>query len=399
VFKEHRGPPAGAILFAGLAVVATLTSGDARAGLSAQQTEEISQLATASLTSSRLPGLQVAVAKNGDVWSAGFGKADLEQEVPVTALSMFRTASIAKWFTATAALKLVEQDKLDLDAPIQQYCPQYPRKEWTITSRHLLSHLSGIRHNHGQNAENRTDPAMRAALEERIQKERLTQYTRYTDVLKPLDTFKDDPLLFQPGTAARYTSLGYRVLACVLEGAAQVPYRKMMHDLVFAPAGMTAIAEDDALAIIPHRVAGYSKGSNGTFLRAPFRDISENLAAGGYLSTAADVARFATAFNTERLVSAATRSRMLERPKLNDGTPAPNPGFTPKYYYGMGIMVDPSDTRPIWFHTGGQSGATTLLYVFPKSDVVVVLLTNIDGSAISEQLALRIEEIAARDGD
>jgi CubicO group peptidase (beta-lactamase class C family) len=87
---------------------------------------------------------------------------------------------------------------------------------------------------------------------------------------------------------------------------------------------------------------------------------------------------------------------MLERPKLNDGTPAPNPGFTPKYYYGMGIMVDPNPARPAWFHTGGQSGATTMLHVFPKSEIAVVLMTNVDGSSIGESLALKIEEIAAR---
>lgn len=366
------------------------------AGLTARQVREISQVASTALQTNQLPGLSVAVAKQGKIWSAGFGKADLEQDVPVTPESMFRTASIGKWFTATAAMRLVEEGKLDLDAPIQQYCPEFPTKRWRITSRELLTHTSGVRHNYGDNGEKRDTDAERKALEELIQRENSTEYTRYTDVIKPLDTFKDDPLLFQPGTRVQYSSLGYRVLGCALEGAARAPYRTLMRDLVFVPAGMTSIAEDDALAIIPHRVAGYSRGPDKTIVRAQFRDVSENLPAGGYLSTAEDLVRFAVAFRSGKLVNAATRDQMTEHPKLVDGTPAPNPFGNPNYYYGMGIMVDPGGVQPAWFHTGGQSGASALLFLFPKTDIAVAVMTNMDSLAVRESLARKIGEIASR---
>jgi CubicO group peptidase (beta-lactamase class C family) len=366
------------------------------AGLSPRQIQDVSKVATDWLEIHHVPGLAVAVAKNDSIWSAGFGKADLEQDVPVTARSMFRTASVAKWFTATAAMRLVEAGKLDLDAPIQQYCPQFPAKPWPVTSRELLSHMGGVRHNYGSNGEKQDTEAERKALDERVQRERSTQYTRYTDVIKPLDTFKDDPLLFEPGTNSRYSSLGYRVLGCVLQGAAREPYRQLMRDLVFGPAGMTSITEDDALAIIPRRVAGYSRGdASDSIVRADFRDVSENLPAGGYLATAEDLVRFVLAFRSGKLVSIKTRDRMLERPKLLDGSPAPNPMGDPKFYYGMGIMVDPGDTQPAWFHTGGQSGASTLLFLFPKDDVVVAVMSNMDHAAVREPLARKIAAIAA----
>jgi serine beta-lactamase-like protein LACTB, mitochondrial len=364
-------------------------------GLTAEQIREISQIASTALESNQLPGLSVAVSKDNRIWSAGFGKADLEQDVPVTAHSMFRTASVAKWFTATAAMRLVEDGKLDLDAPIQKYCPQFPQKEWPITSRQLLTHMAGVRHNHGDNGEKRGTDAERQALQELIQRERSAQYTRHTDVIKPLDIFKNDPLVFQPGTRVQYSSLGYRLLGCVLEGAAKTPYRKLMRDLVFEPAGMKAITEDDALAIVPRRVAGYSKAPDGTILRAAYRDVSENLPAGGWLSNAEDLVRFAVAFQSDKLVKQTTRDEMLERPKLIDGTRAPNPFGDPKYFYGIGVMVGPVDARPAWFHTGGQSGASALLFWFPDSNVAVALLTNRDGSAIRELLARKIGEIAA----
>jgi serine beta-lactamase-like protein LACTB len=365
-------------------------------GFSEAQLREISQAASTALETNQLPGLSVAVAKDGRIWSAGFGKADLEQDVPVTARSMFRTGSVAKWFTAAAAMRLVEARKLDPDLPIQKYCPQFPQKQWPITTLQLLTHMAGVRHYYGDNGEKPETEAGRQALEVQIQREKSGQYLRYTDVIKPLDAFRDDPLVFQPGTRTLYSSPGYRLLGCVLEGAAQMPYSKLMRELVFVPAEMTAITEDDALAIVPHRVAGYSKTPEGAFARAAYRDVSDNVPAGGYLSTAEDLARFAVAFESGQLVKPATRDRMVERPKLIDGTPAPNPSGNPKYYYGIGIMVGPLDAKPAWFHTGGQSGATALLYWFPDSKVVVALMTNRDGAAIRESLARRIGEIAAR---
>jgi hypothetical protein len=62
----------------------------------------------------------------------------------------------------------------------------------------------------------------------------------------------------------------------------------------------------------------------------------------------------------------------------------------------MGIMIDPGETQTAWFHTGGQSGASALLFVFPKADVAVAILTNMDHSAVRESLARKIGEIAAR---
>jgi CubicO group peptidase (beta-lactamase class C family) len=286
--------------------------------LSSQQVNQIRELTAATLRKEGLPGLDVAVAKGDQVWSAGFGSADLEQNVPVDSSSLFRTASISKWMTATAAMRLAEDGKLDIDAPIQQYCPQYPPKQWPISARELMTQLSGIRHYHGTNGEPRDTAAQRDALDVLVRREQSTQYTRYTEVVPALDAFKDDPLVYQPGTHFLYSSLGYRVLGCVLEGAAKSPYRTLMRDLIFTPAGMSTITEDDSQIITPHRVAGYAWDSNKHLVRAPFRDVSENLPGGGHLATPEDLVRFASAFNSGKLIQSKTRDRIL--PTLEWGT-------------------------------------------------------------------------------
>lgn len=123
-----------------------------------------------------------------------------------------------------------------------------------------------------------------------MMQEALSSHTRYNDVIAPLDTFKDDELVFEPGTDWLYSSFGYRLLACVLQGASNTRYVDLMDRVVFAAAGMSHTVPDDAWAVIPHRVSGY-RIERGTARRADSKDVSENLPAGGCLSTASDLVR------------------------------------------------------------------------------------------------------------
>jgi CubicO group peptidase (beta-lactamase class C family) len=147
------------------------------------------------------PGLAVAVGMDGEVvWSAGFGYADLEQGVAVDpAATLFRIGSVIKPMTAHAVAQLVHAGKLDLDAPVQDYVPGFPHKRAPVTTRHLLAHLSGIRHYGGDEFLGRD---------------------KYETVNAGLAIFKDDPLLHEPGERYLYSSYGYNLAGAVVEGAA-----------------------------------------------------------------------------------------------------------------------------------------------------------------------------------
>ena len=93
------------------------------------------------------PGVSIALVQNGElIYANGYGFADLENSVPATAETLYRLASVSKTITAVATMQLWQQLKIDLDAPIQQYCPAFPDKGVLITTRMLLGHLGGIRH-------------------------------------------------------------------------------------------------------------------------------------------------------------------------------------------------------------------------------------------------------------
>src|SRR5579864_6904141 len=99
------------------------------------------------MASTHVPGLSVAIVENGEYeWSGGFGFSDLENNVPASEHTLFRLASISKTLTAVGALKLWELGRLDLDAPVQKYCPAFPEKSGPITTREVMGHLGGIRH-------------------------------------------------------------------------------------------------------------------------------------------------------------------------------------------------------------------------------------------------------------
>ena len=94
-----------------------------------------------------LPGLSLAVGIAGDiVWAEGFGWADIDERRPVTPTTLFRIGSVAMPMTATAVGVLHERGLLDLDAPVRDYVPSFPEREWSVTTRQLMGHVAGVRH-------------------------------------------------------------------------------------------------------------------------------------------------------------------------------------------------------------------------------------------------------------
>ena len=157
------------------------------------------------MATNSVPGISLAVVQDGAlVWSRGFGMADLENFVPATSATLFRLGSISKPITATAILQLSERGKVDLDVEVQNYCRAFPKKEWPVTTRELLGHLGGIRH---------YNPDGKGDIPEDSAK-------HFLSMEESLQVFAGDPLVAKPGTKFHYSTYGYTVLGCILEGAA-----------------------------------------------------------------------------------------------------------------------------------------------------------------------------------
>jgi CubicO group peptidase (beta-lactamase class C family) len=325
--------------------------------------QQIEQAVSAFMSSTHTPGLAVAVVENGEYeWAQGFGVADLENNVPASEHTLFRLASISKSLTATAALELWERGQLDLDAPVQKYCPSFPEKPWPISTREVMGHIGGIRH---YNSSSQDDPE--------------TGNTKHFDdpIQAGLKFFKDDPLVAQPGTSFHYSTQGYTLVGCVMEGASGEKYVDFMRHNVFAPAHMEETRVDDRFVIIPYRTRFYAKTDSGAIHNADFLDSSYKIPGGGWLSSAEDMAKFEVAILNDILIRRTTRDLMWQPLKPSDGKADP-------YALGWGWREKKAGEVRAVGHNGGQQGTSTAFLIAPDQRAAVVVLTNLEDQRPSE---------------
>lgn len=344
--------------------------------LSGEQQRALDELLESYRAKHGIPGLTGAIALDGRViWERGYGLSDLENDVRARPDTAYRSASIGKCITATAAMLLVERGALDLDAPIQQYTDAFPAKPWPITARHLLTHTSGIRHYGGP----RND-------------EEQTSTVHYSSVADALAPFRDDALLFEPGTEWSYSTYGYDVLGCVLEGAAKLEFMELVRRLVFEPCGMVDSRADDPVEIVPRRAAGYAL-VDGRLRNATHVDMSNRLPAGGYLTTAPDLARFGAGFIGGVLVSPATRDAMLNAVRLRNGD---------SVNYGLGWALTEDDAGGMdgtASHGGSSPGASGILYIDPAHRLALAFLSNLEATTERSDTARAMARIVCASGD
>jgi serine beta-lactamase-like protein LACTB, mitochondrial len=318
------------------------------------------------IAANKIPGLSVAVVEDHHlVWSKGFGVANLEDNVPATSQTLYRLASVSKPLTATAAMQLWERGKLDLDAPIQKYCPAFPPKPQTITTRELLGHLGGIRHFKSDSPD---DPEI--------------GNTKYFDdpIAAGIKFFADDPLVAPPGSHFHYSTYGYTLVGCVIEGASGQKYVDYMRENIFLPARMSSVQVDDHYTIIPHRTGFYGKLNSGAVVNAAPVDSSYRIPGGGWLSSAEDMGRFEVAILDDHLIKSSTRDIMWTEQKPSDGS---------KDDYALGWGVGQDAGVATVGHDGDEQGTSTaFLIARAQGDGVVVLinLEEVDATALTIDL-------------
>jgi serine beta-lactamase-like protein LACTB, mitochondrial len=285
--------------------------------------------------------------------------ADLENSVPATSRTLYRLGSVSKPLTATAAMHLWERGKIDLDAPVQKYCPAFPRKEWPITTRELLGHLGGIRH---YKSESQDDPE-------------IGNTKHFDSVADGIKFFANDPLIAQPGTKFHYSTMGYTVVGCAMEGASGEKFVDYLRENVFVPAAMNDTQADNLIAIIPHRTRYYSRNKSGAVVNADLLDSSYKIPGGGLISSADDMARFEIAILNDALIKRGTRDIMWTPQKTAGGSES-------GYALGWGTSIRDGIFEA--GHNGSQQGASTSIRIAPEKRDGVVVLVNMDEADAGE---------------
>jgi CubicO group peptidase (beta-lactamase class C family)/C-terminal processing protease CtpA/Prc len=311
-----------------------------------------------------LPGLSAAVVIGDRIlWEGGSGVADTGTSRPFDSSTLSRVGSVSKLLTAVAAARLVDQGLLDLDRPIREYLHSLTGPLGDVTARQLAGHLAGVRHY------NRAEFVSRTA---------------YGSVSASLDRFLGDSLLGAPGERYLYSSYGYNLLGAVLESAAGREFRDLIRREVTGPLGLGGIIPSD-----PNAPDGqptyYWRANDGRLEVAPSVDLSDRWPSGGFLATAADLARFGAGVMRSGYLTPAAHALLFSTQRTHAGEATG---------VGLGWRIARDSAQREFVHHGGEAmGARAFLLVYPERQLAVALLTNLTFAPIGEREALTLASI------
>lgn len=299
-------------------------------------------------------GLAAGIFQGATIqWTSAQGYQDAAQKINFSPHTVSRIASITKPMTAIALLQLYEQGKVDLDAPIQKYLPDFPKKpEGVITCRQLLGHSSGI--------------------DAYASKKEVNNQKNYKDLQAAIENIQGRDLVAPPGSQFHYTSYGYVVLGRIIEKVSGLGFEAYLKKNIWEPAGMDHTSIEKFAETVAHKAQIYHKDKKGKIRPESFTNLSDRLPGGGVQSTLEDLLKFGQAVLNHRLIKAETLDMMIK----NQGLKKEGNG------YGLGWYLYGINPRygNVFGHNGSQLGASAFLFLLPEQKAGVVTLSNTSGT-------------------
>jgi CubicO group peptidase (beta-lactamase class C family) len=297
------------------------------------------------------PGCAVLIAKKGEVLlKKGYGIANMELNVSMTAEMVFRIGSITKQFTAIAILQLVDQGKIALTDSIQTFIKDFHFKGKPITIENLLTHTSGIKGYEQIDA--RVPNAVRVDFSPKT-------------VIDSLDKLS---LEFEPNTKYNYSNSNFFLLGYIIEQVSGKTYQQYLKENIFEPAGLNSTFYESPTDIIPNRANGYSF-SDGKYWNPDYISMSLVYGAGALRSTVSDLYKWHEALYGGKLLKKETFIKAVRPYKLADGKQI-------DYCYGFFNKTE-NGINSIG-HGGAIDGFRAIEMYYPDQDIFITLLCNSD---------------------
>lgn len=310
-----------------------------------------------------IPGVSVAIVlPDGSTWSGVSGLADVQDELAVTRSTAFAIASVSKTFTAALILALAEDGRIDLDAPVRTYLPGLKKVSSKVKVRQLLDHTSGLR-----------DYFFHPSIDQLL----LSRPDRRWDSAQALK-YVGKPY-FEPGKGWHYSNTNYLVLGMIAEVVGKEPLADQVRARFLEPLGLEHTwyqPEDEPRTDVAH---GYTFASTST-AAAPI-DLSDGTpltpftsvvtaagAAGGFASTARDLARWAHALYGGEVLRPEYLAAMIDA----DSTTA----LKSTIPYGYGTQVVEIDGNRTLGHSGRLLGFRSAIRYLPDQGVAIAVVTN-----------------------
>ena len=314
--------------------------------------DAIASLAEAKMKEYGVPGVAIGVIAGGTTSTRGLGVTNVEDPMPVTTHTVFPIASISKTFAATAMMRLVEQGKVDLRAPVQRYIPDF-RVADSIVSRdvtvwHLLTHLGGWE---GQ----------------------VSGPDRGTETLKNfMTTITDLAQIAPPGAAWSYNNAGFSIAGRVIENVTGTPINRAIRDLVFTPLGLEHAGTSSNEFIVQRFAAGHVMRNGSPTLQRPF-GASVSVTAGGVGLCITDMMNYAKFHMGDGTVNG---TRVMSRESLQFMQSAQASKQATDDSIGLAWHIRRVAGIRTLSHGGTLGGHILLLEIVPERNFAIAILTN-----------------------
>ncbi|HHY09355.1 MAG TPA: beta-lactamase family protein [Firmicutes bacterium] len=316
------------------------------------------------------PGCALAVTINNEVvYAKGYGFAQLEYGIPITADTIFHVASVSKQFTTMAIALLAAEGSVDLAAPVHSYLPELPRFEQEITVRQLVHHTSGLR--------DQWELLMAAGW-------RLDDVITQEHLLKIIMRQKD--LNFAPGEQYLYCNSGYTLLAEIVKRVTGKTLRQFAAERIFQPLGMTNTHfHDDHTEIVENRAYSYAPKGEKDWRKSILSYAA--VGATSVFTTVKDLAKWLANFSHGKVGGEEVLKIMNSRYALNNGE---------EIFYGFGLMFEEYKGVTEIGHSGSDAGFRSWCGRVEPHGLGISILANF-ANAVPREYARRIIDILLAD--
>ena len=307
----------------------------------------------------QLPAFSISIIDGSRVvWSEGFGYQDAEKKVLATKNTVYRVGSVSKLFTDIAVMQLVEQGKLDLDTPVQDYLPQFQPSnphDVRLTLRQLMTHRSGlVRESPVGNYFDPTEPSL----------------------AETVASLNDTSLVYKPESKTKYSNAAIAVVGAVIEKQLNDSHAQQVRKSILSPLKMSDSSFAMTRDVEKQLAAGWMRTHDGRRFEAP-KFLLGTGPAGNMYSSVVDLSKFLTClfdegqFDGGQILKRKTFRSMLEPIKDVDGKPRK---------FGIGFHVQDFDGITKIGHGGAVYGFSTQLEALPQRKLGVAAVSSLDGS-------------------
>jgi CubicO group peptidase (beta-lactamase class C family) len=301
-----------------------------------------------------VPGVAVGILHKGETIAVGSGVTNIEHPLPITDDTLFQIGSITKTFTGTAIMRLVEMGKLDLQATVRTYVPDFRVSDKTASSeatvRHLLTHTCGWEGDVFDDTGSGDDA--------------LAKYVANMNELTQLA-----PL----GTVFSYCNSGFSLAGHVIEVVTGKRYQAALKELVLDPLGLEGSYLEPSDVMTRRFVVGHYVAEEGAKVARPWSLPRSSYPCGGITCHVQDLLRYARFHLGDGRVNNETR---LLSSKSMELMRSPQTTIWGDEKVGIAWMIDEIDGVRVVSHGGGTTGQVSLLQLVPERDFAVAILTN-----------------------